>query len=267
MDNNQTLAQHVNIGDLAQFMDPRGKKHIIQLTSNGRFQTNHGQISFEDIFGLPWGSQVKTHLGKTFLMVQPSLNDILIHSKRATTIMYPKDIGFLLINMNIGYGNHVIEAGTGSGALTTALCWAVGPQGKVISYDTKENAQGLARKNVTRMGLQDRVMFKLRDISYGFDETGVDAIFLDVPNPEDYIPMVITSLKTGGHFGSLVPTTNQVSQLLENLQANNFGFIEVCEILLRYYKPIPARLRPDDRVTAHTGFLTFARPILPDTNR
>lgn len=264
MTQNQISSHTVQVGDLAQFMDPRGKKHILQLTSKGKFQTNHGHLLFEDLIGLPWGSQVKTHLGKIFLMVQPSLNDLLIHTKRATTIMYPKDIGFLLVNMNIGYGKKVIEAGTGSGALTAALCWAVGPQGQVISYDTRENAQGLARKNIGKLGLLDRVTFKNQDIAYGFDETGVDALFLDVPNPEDYLQYVRDALRPGGYFGSLVPTTNQVSQLLESLYAHSFAFIEICENLLRYYKPVPARLRPDDRMTAHTGFLIFARPILPE---
>lgn len=256
-----TKAIHVKTGDIAQFIDPRGNKHIIQLTENGKLGTNHGQVFFNDLIGLPWGSQVKTHLGKKFLMVQPSLNDIIINMKRATTIMYPKDIGFILVNMNIGNGQYVIEAGTGSGALTTAFCWAVGSEGHVFSYDSKENVQVLARKNVTKMGFGDRVTFKNKDIGNGFDETGVDALFLDVPNPEDYLPLARKALRPGGFFGSLVPTTNQVSQLLEYLKIHNFAFIEVCENLLRYYKTVPARLRPDDRMTAHTGFLIFARPI------
>ena len=89
----------------------------------------------------------------------------------------------------------------------------------------------------------------------------MDALFLDLPNPEDYLLQVREALKSGGFFGSLLPTTNQVSRLLEALQAHNFSFIEVCEIMQRNYKPVPARLRPDDRLTAHTGFLIFARPM------
>ncbi len=248
-------------GDLAQFIDPKGKKHILRLTPTGKLQTNHGQIIFSEIFGTPWGSEVFSHLKKPFILLQPSLHEILLNTKRATTIMYPKDISFILMNMNISYGQTILEAGTGSGALTTALSWAVGAGGRVISYDVRMDVQSLARKNIEKLGLSDRVTFKIQDIAYGFEETGVDALFLDVPNPEDYIPMVYAALKPGGYFGSLIPTTNQVSRLLEALQSNNFAFIEVCEIILRYYKPVPARLRPDDRLSVHTGFLVFGRPI------
>jgi tRNA (adenine57-N1/adenine58-N1)-methyltransferase len=251
------------VGDIAQLIDPRGKKHIVQLTGTGKFQTNFGQLFFEDLLGIPWGSRVKTHLGKTFLMIQPSLNDILLNTKRATTIMYPKDIGFILVNMNIGPGQMVIEAGTGSGALTIALCWAVGSSGHVYSYESRNNIQGLARKNVSQFEFKDRVTFRNQDIAYGFDETGVDAVFLDVPNPEDYLEHVKNAVKPGGFFGSLVPTTNQVIRLLAGLFAHDYATIEVCENMLRYYKCVPGRLRPDDRMTAHTGFLTFARTLLP----
>ncbi len=256
---NKTTAQE---GDLAQFIDPRGKKHIVELTENGRLQTNHGQIFYKDVIGTSWGSEVFSHLNKPFIMLQPSLHEIMLNTKRSTTVMYPKDVGFILVNMNISTGQTVIEAGTGSGALTTALCWAVGPTGQVFSYEAREPIQGLAKNNLEKVGYQDRVTFKNRDIAYGFDETGVDALFLDVPNPEDYMPVVRDALRPGGYFGSLLPTTNQVVRLLEALQAHDFAFIEVCENMLRYYKPVPGRLRPDDRMVAHTGFLVFARPII-----
>jgi len=256
----------VQPGDLAQFIDPKGKKHIVRITPTGKFQTNHGQVLFSNLIGLPWGSKVYSHLKKPFVMLQPSLHEILLDTKRTTTIMYPKDIGFILINMNIGQGCKVVESGTGSGALTTALCWAVGDTGHIYSYESRENIQGLAKKNIAKLGYSDRVTFKLKDIGYGFDETGADALFLDVPNPEDYILLVRDALRPGGYFGSLVPTANQVTRLLEALKANDFTFIEVCEIMLRYYKPVPARLRPDDRLVAHTGFLIFGRPILPFQN-
>jgi tRNA (adenine57-N1/adenine58-N1)-methyltransferase len=123
--------------------------------------------------------------------------------------------------------------------------------------------QNLARKNLERAGLADRVDFKLRDIQAGFDEHDVDAFFLDVPNPYDYIPQVRAALKPGGFFCGLVPTVNQVSKLIQALRRHKFAFLEVCEVLLRYYKPEPTRLRPTDRMVAHTGFLIFGRRIEP----
>ena len=119
----------------------------------------------------------------------------------------------------------------------------------------------LAKKNLEMFGLADRVDFKLRDISEGFDETGVDALFLDVANPYDFIPQVKRALKPGGFFGTILPTVNQVVRVLTELKAEKFAFIDTCEVLLRFYKSEPARFRPTDRMVAHTGFLVFARPV------
>jgi tRNA (adenine57-N1/adenine58-N1)-methyltransferase len=147
--------------------------------------------------------------------------------------------------------------------MTTALAHAVGPEGRVVSYEIKPDVQNLALKNLTRYGLASRVDFKLRDIQEGFDETDADAFFLDVQNPYDYIPQIRAALKPGGFFSCLVPTFNQVEKTLFALRQFNFAFVEVCEVLLRYYKPEPSRLRPTDRMVAHTGFLIFARRIEP----
>ena len=176
--------------------------------------------------------------------------------------MYPKDICYILMNMNIGRGTQVIEAGTGSGALTTALAVSVGPEGHIYSYDNRDDTQSLALKNIKKLNLSERVTFICQDIGNGFNHNQVDALFLDLPNPEEYMDQVRKALKPGGFFGCLLPTTNQVSRLLEALNALNFSFLEVCEIIQRHYKPVPARLRPEDRLTAHTGFLTFGRPML-----
>jgi tRNA (adenine57-N1/adenine58-N1)-methyltransferase len=165
--------------------------------------------------------------------------------------------------MGIGPGQRVLEAGTGSGSLTTAFAYMVGPMGKVISYEIRPEMQKLAISNLEKVGLADRVDFKMGDIANGFEETGVDALFLDVPNPYDFIPQVRAALKPSGFFGSILPTMNQVAYLLSSLRQNKFAFIEVCEVLLRFYKPEPERLRPVDRMVAHTGYLIFARPIIP----
>jgi tRNA (adenine57-N1/adenine58-N1)-methyltransferase len=175
--------------------------------------------------------------------------------------MYPKDVGFVLVTLGIGPGKKVLEAGTGSGSLTTALAFSVGLTGHVYSYDSRPEMQHLAQKNLERVGLAEQVTFKTRDIIDGFDEINIDALFLDVPNPYDYITQARNALKLGGFFGSILPTTNQVSKLLIALHRENFAFIDVCEVMLRYYKAVPERLRPTDRMVAHTGFLIFARSI------
>jgi tRNA (adenine57-N1/adenine58-N1)-methyltransferase catalytic subunit len=249
-------------GDIAHLIGPRGKSFIIKLTPGDLLQTHHGMIYHDDLIGQAWGRRVPSHLGRDFLVLQPNLNELLLNLPRATTIMYPKDIGFILVNMAIGPGQRVLEAGSGSGAFTIALAHSVGPNGHVYSYEAKKSKQDVARKNVKQVGMSERVTFKARDAADGFDESGIDALFLDLPNPEDHLGQVREALKPGGFFGSLLPTMNQVTQLLEALEANQFAFVEVCEMLIRYYNPVAERLRPKHRMVAHTGFLTFARPIL-----
>ena len=191
------------------------------------------------------------------------LGDILNNLPRNTQILYPKEIGFIMVTMGIGPGQRIIEAGTGSGSMTIALAHMVGKEGKVISYERRPEFQKLAMKNLTRLGLEDRVDFKLKDIAEGLDDINADAFFLDVPNPYDYIEQVRGALKPGGFFCALIPTFNQVEKILYALQRNKFAFLEMCEVLLRYYKTEPSRLRPTDRMVAHTGFLIFGRRIEP----
>jgi tRNA (adenine57-N1/adenine58-N1)-methyltransferase len=250
-------------GDLAQLVGLRHKHFILTLKAGADFQTHRGVLQHDDLIGKPWGSQVFSHLGAPFFLLQPSLADLLIDLPRNSQILYPKDIGFILVTMGIAPGMTVMEAGTGSGSMTIALASAVSDTGRVISYEQREDMQNLARKNLERVGLAGRVDFKLRDIAQGFDETNVDAFFLDVPNPYDYIPQVRAALKPGGFLCSLSPTFNQVEKTLYTLRRNHFAFIETCELLLRYFKSEPSRLRPTDRMVAHTGFLVFARRIEP----
>jgi tRNA (adenine57-N1/adenine58-N1)-methyltransferase catalytic subunit len=254
---------HSQPGDLALLVGLRHKHFIFPLIPGGSFHTHRGILYHDELIGQPWGSQVFSHQGSPFFILQPSLADLLIDLKRSTQIMYPKDIGFILTTMSVGPGQTILEAGTGSGSMTVALAYAVGPQGRVITYERRPEFQMLARKNLERLGLDDRVDLKAGDIADGFTETNVDAVFLDVPNPWDYIRQVRSALKPGGFFCNLVPTFNQVEKLLYSLRRERFAFIEVCELLMRYYKAEPTRLRPTDRMVAHTGFLIFARRIEP----
>jgi tRNA (adenine57-N1/adenine58-N1)-methyltransferase catalytic subunit len=253
-------------GDLAQLVGLRHKHFLLTLVTGGKFETHRGILRHDDLIGLPWGSQVFSHLGAAFFLLQPSLADVLTNLPRNTQILYPKDIGFILVSMGIGPGSRVVEAGSGSGSMTVALAHAVGAEGQVVSYEQRAEMQTLARKNLTRLGLESRVEFKLRDIGDGLDETDAQAFFLDVLNPYDYIPQVRAALQPGGFFCSIIPTFNQMSDLIHALRRNGFAFIEACEVLLRYFKPEPARIRPTDRMVAHTGFLVFARRIEPATD-
>ncbi|MEY2817730.1 MAG: hypothetical protein RL275_1193 [Chloroflexota bacterium] len=248
-------------GDLAQLVGLTHKHFIFILQPGGDFQSHRGVIKHDDLIGKPWGSQVFSHTGAPFFLLQPSMSDILNELPRNTQILYPKDIGYILIQMGISEGQTVLEAGTGSGSMTIAMATAVGPNGRIVSYEKTPDTQNLAKKNLQRIGLASRVDFKLRDIQEGFDETEADAFFLDVQNPYDYIQQVRATLKPGGFFGTLVPTYNQVEKVLYALKKYDFAFVEVCELLLRYYKTNPARLRPTDRMVAHTGYLIFGRKI------
>lgn len=254
---------HAQAGDLAQLVGLRHKSFIVTLKPGAELHTHRGILKHDDLIGTAWGTQVFSHLGAPFFLLPPSLGDLLIDTPRNTQILYPKDIGFILVSLAIGAGSRVLEAGTGSGALATAFAYAVGPTGHVTSYEVRPEFHNLARKNLERVGLAERVTLKLGDIADGFAETDMDALFLDVPNPWEYMAQARAALKPGGFFGAILPTANQVTLLLTALRRAQFAFIEVCEILLRYYKPEPDRLRPTDRMVAHTGFLIFARRVEP----
>jgi tRNA (adenine57-N1/adenine58-N1)-methyltransferase len=249
-------------GDLAILIGRDRKPRIVRLQPGQKLETHRGVLPHDDLIGKPWGSQVLTHLEHAYTLLRPSLNERILHLRRISQIVYPKEAGYILLKMSIGPGARVIEAGTGSGALTLVLAHAVRPDGRVYSYEVRPDMQDLARRNIERAGLSDGVEFKLRDVTDGFDETGVDALFLDLPTPWDVLQQAHAALINGGFFGTILPTANQVSRLLESLPQFSFGHPEVEEVLLRPYKPVAARLRPADQMVAHTGFLVFARTLI-----
>lgn len=250
------------VGDLAMLTGSGRKEFIFRLDQAAELQTHQGVFRHSDLIGVPWGSAVRSHLGKRFFILEPTLRDLLLHIRRQSQIVFPKDIGYILLRLSVGQSMRVIEAGTGSGAMTTALAWAVGGDGQVYSYDRRADMIDLARRNLTRLGLEDRVVFRHRDIEGGFEDSGVDSLFLDLPNPQDYLKAVRASLRSGGSFAAILPTTNQVSALIRALEDHRFGLVQVCELSLRFYKRVPERLRPEDRMVAHTGYLVFGRQLL-----
>jgi len=253
--------------DLVLLIGPDAKRHLVRLCAGSRFHTHKGVIEHDDLIGKPLGREVLSHLKQSFMVLQPSIHDVLMNLKRASQIIYPKEIGLILLKLDVGSGKRVVEAGTGSGALTIALAHGVSPNGTVYSCDVRQDMLNLARHNLETAGLLDRVRLIHRDIAEGFGETDVDALFLDVREPWEYLHQVCAALCNGGFFGALVPTTNQVSSLLAEMAHHPFCSVEVLEILLRKYKPIASRLRPQDQMVGHTGFLIFARKVAPIEKR
>jgi tRNA (adenine57-N1/adenine58-N1)-methyltransferase len=253
-------------GDLVQLVGLRHKHFIFTLQSGATFQSHRGVIPHDDLIGLAWGSQIRSHQGSPFVLIQPALPDLLRDLPRRTQILYPKDIGYILMTLGIGPGVKVIEAGTGSGGLTSALAFAVGREGHVFTYEAKPDVSRHAQNNLKRFGLDSQVTFQVKDIRDGFEQSGVDALFLDLPNPYDYMTQVRAALKPGGAFGCILPTSNQVILLLGALHQARFAFVDVCEIMMRYYQAEFSRFRPTDRMVAHTGYLIFARPVNLEEN-
>lgn len=248
-------------GDYVLILTSDEKKYLVEVKDTS-FHTHKDFLDLKDLIGKNYGEIVYGKKGEKFYVLKPSLYDFLMKVERATQIVYPKDIGYILLKLNVGPGSLVLECGGGSGALTTALAFMVGQEGRVISYEKEPKFQKIAIKNLERLNLLDRVIFKNVEITEAFEEKEVDAVFLDLKEPWTLIPAAWESLK-GGHFlGILVPTANQVSRCLLELQRLPFLDIEVSEILLRQYKPNPERLTPEDRMVAHTGYLIFAKKVV-----
>lgn len=248
-------------GDRVLLIDRRHKRHIITLQPGEIFHSDRGMLEHDDLIGEPLGRRVFTHLDEPFIALRPNLGDLAKTIRRSTQIVYPKDSGYILMKMGIYAGSHVIEAGTGSGGLALVLAHAVMPTGHVYSYEVRADMCRIAAENLKHVGMDDHVTLFHRDIAQGFEQTDVDALFLDVREPWLYLEQVENSLGGGGFFGALVPTTNQVSALLEAMSGGPWFDREVAEIFVRNYKINAQRLRPTDRMVAHTAYLIFARHV------
>ncbi len=254
---------NANDGDLALFVNLRDdKRYLVRLKIGGQQHTHRGILPHDAVIGNAWGRIVQTQMGTPFLVLEPSTADLVRHIKRTTQILFPKDVGYILIKLSVRPGKLILEAGTGSGGMTLAMALATAPLGRVVTYEVRPEFQALARQNLERANVPPGVVeFKLRDIAQGFDETDADAFFLDVAEPWNYTNQVAAALRGGGFLGTLIATMNQVIPTVQALERGPFGLIEVEELLLRPYKAVSTRVRPADRMVAHTGYLIFARKI------
>lgn len=245
-------------GDLVFLWSPeKGDSYLIKIAP-GSVQGSHlGQIPHDELIGMSYGDAVRTNKGAPFFALRPSIADLTRRIKRQTQVIFPKDSGFIIQHLNFAPGSTVVECGTGSGGLTSVFAHFVGDGGRVISYDRREEFSKLARSNLERLGIAHRVELKVKDIAEGFDERDADAVFLDVRDPWNYIAAARDALAGGHRLGILVPTFNQIEQTLDALNANMFADIQVLELMARWYKTDPRRIRPDDTMVGHTGFLIF----------
>ena len=251
-------------GDTVLLISEDGKQFYTKLNPGRRQHTHQGIIDHNDLIGQPLGRKVMSTTGHAYTVVEPSLAELMKGVKRNTQIIYPKEAGRIIFKLNIFSGRRVIEAGTGSGALTLAMAKFVAPSGKIYSYESRPEMVENARANLERAGVMDYVELKHHNIINGFEETNVDALFLDTKDSWRYIAFAKTALKPSGFFGAILPTTNQVTDLIIALKDNDFDGIEVEEIFVRGYKPNPGRLRPQDTMVGHTGYLIFARNVKLD---
>jgi tRNA (adenine57-N1/adenine58-N1)-methyltransferase len=229
----------------------------------GASQGSHlGVLKHDEIIGNDYGAVLWTHKGKPFYVLKPTAGEFMRRVRRQTQIVFPKDAGFLLMNLDIFPGARVVECGSGSGALTSVLAHFVGPEGHVYTYEKRENFSELARSNCERWGVEGRITFRRQDLAEGFAERDMDAVFLDVPNPHDFLTTAWEALAPGRRLGILVPTFNQIQSVLEGMREVPFADVQVVEVLQRSLKTNPRRVRPDDMMIGHTGFLIIGSKVM-----
>lgn len=246
-------------GDLVQFLDSKGRRYQAVLTKGKEFHSHSGYVAHEEIIGLPEGSTVRTTRGQSFVVMRPTLSEFILKMPRGAQVIYPKDIGPILMMADIQPGVRVLESGVGSGALSMGMLRA---GADIVGYEIRDDFAARAVKNVTTFLGEDalaRYRVEIRDVYEGIDETGLDRIVLDLPEPWQVVKHAERALHPGGILLAYTPQITQAAQLREALADSAFGMAETIEVLQRGWHIEGASVRPDHRMVAHTGFLTSAR--------
>lgn len=238
------------------------RSYLIKTEKGKDFHTHKGYIKFDEVIGKKFGSCLPSSLGYEFMVLEPDLRDFIFKAQRKTQIMYPKDIALMIMFSGIGPGSSVVEAGTGAGALTTALAFYVKPSGRVYSYDVRSEFQEVALKNLKKAHVEDYVELKNKDITLGLDEKNLDAVILDLATPWLVIRHAYPALKGSGALVSFSPTIDQVVKTVEALEENRFVDIGSFECIMREMKVERGKTRPQTLMTGHTGYVTYARKAL-----
>jgi tRNA (adenine57-N1/adenine58-N1)-methyltransferase catalytic subunit len=248
-------------GERALLMDKRGRRYLITLRAGDQFHFHHGYVQHDALIGSHEGVRVYASTGTPLIAFRPSLAEFVLKMPRGAQVIYPKDIALILVYADIYPGATVLEAGTGSGALTLGLSRAVGEHGRVISYEMREDFAERARANIESFlgKVPDHIELRSGDVLDPEPEDAFDRIVLDLPEPWHAMPMARRRLRAGGIFCSYVPTVLQVQQTAEALRSEGFTDVETFEALVRHWHVEGKSVRPDHRMVAHTGFITTAR--------
>ena len=252
----------LKLNDAVIFIDRKGRRYLKMLRAGVRIRIR-GEISADELIGLEEGSRVTLSTGEAYLVLRPTYADLIPHLPRQAQVIYPKDTGPLLVWGDVFPGATVIEGGVGAGALTIALLRAVGPAGRVISYELREDFAAAARRNVAAFfGEAPNWTLKLGDLYAGFDETGVDRLFLDLAEPGRALGVAARALRAGGVLVCYVPTAIQLGDTVTALQRDRgFAEVESFETLLRNWHVKGLSVRPVHRMVAHSGFIIVARRL------
>ncbi len=252
-------------GDRVLLVDAKRRRHLVTLAPGGEFHTHAGVLDHETLIGREEGVTVRTSLGARLVAVRPTLAEYVLKMPRGAQVIYPKDLGPILILADVFPGARVLESGVGSGALTATLLRAVGPEGHVTGYEIREEFAERARHNVDGfLGPGQPLDLKVRDVYAGIDAVGLDRVLLDLPEPWRAVKHAEAALHPGGILLAYLPTIGQVARLREELASSTFGMADTVEVLQRGWHVDGQSVRPDHRMVAHTGFLTHARLLAPE---
>ncbi len=246
-------------GELVLLLDSKARRYLVTLTEGKEFHSHSGYITHAEIIGAYEGDTLRSTRGASYTVMRPTLSEFILKMPRGAQVIYPKDIGPILMMADLGPGLRVLESGVGSGALSMAMlrCGA-----EIVGYEIREEFADRARENVAKFlgeGVLDRYRIELRDCYEGIDEHDLDRVILDLPEPWKAVPHAATALRPGGLILGYSPSIVQVIQFRNALKAHRFVLPETIEVLNRGWYLEGAAVRPDHRMVAHTGFLTVAR--------
>jgi tRNA (adenine57-N1/adenine58-N1)-methyltransferase len=248
-------------GERVLLVDAKDRRYLITLVVGATFHTHAGVVAHDDLIGATEGSAVAGSTGRAFLVLRPTLSDVVLKMPRGAQVIYPKDLGTILIAADIGPGQRVLEAGVGSGALSMTVLRA---GAAVVGYELREDFAERARANVAAaLGPDASYRVEIRDVTEGIEEEGLDRVLLDMPEPHKVVGAASVALRPGGILLSYLPTINQTALLRQALDdpGSPFGLSETQEVMRRTWHVETRSVRPDHRMVGHTGFITTARRL------